>query len=355
MNQILNNVSESLNKLFTVLGQREKDVIARRLGLNETPRETLESIGSDLSVTRERIRQIENTAVKKLRRIGSKTEFQVLFELSEQIIESHGGLLKESDLINKTLKSLDHSDKIETAIIQLSLEINPNIRKLKKTKVNHQAWYNKKNSESDIKDILKIAVKNLKADNKIIGKSELIKKIKNETSNNSKQDLSPEFIESTLEIDTRIKLIQEGYGLTTWRHVQPKSIKDKALIILKRVQKPMHFVDIANQIATAEFSNKQVTQQAVHNELIRYKEFVLVGRGLYALSEWGYNSGTVKDVLIDILGALKTGESLSKKQIVNEVLKRRIVKVGTISLNLQKYPEFERIGRAQYRLKEGAK
>ena len=349
MNQILNNVSDSLNKLFTVLGQREKDVIARRLGLNENPRETLESIGSDLSVTRERIRQIENTAVKKLRRIGSKTEFQVLFELSEQIIKTHGGLLKESDLINKTLKNLDHSDKIETAIIQLSLEINPNIRKFKKTKVNHQAWYSKTNSESEIKDILKIAVKNLKANNKIIGKSDLIKQIKSELPND-KQDIPNEFIESTLEIDTRIKLIQEGYGLTTWRHVQPKSIKDKALIILKRVQKPMHFVDIANQIASAEFSNKQVTQQAVHNELIRYKDFVLVGRGLYALSEWGYNSGTVKDVLTEILSTLKPGDSLSKKQIVNEVLKRRIVKVGTISLNLQKYPEFERVGRAQYRL-----
>ena len=83
----------------------------------------------------------------------------------------------------------------------------------------------------------------------------------------------------------------------------------------------------------------------MHNELIRYDDFVLVGRGLYALQSWGYTKGTVKDVIFEILNE---NGPMKKKEIVEEVLKRRQVKIGTISLNLQKNPEFKRVGRAIY-------
>ena len=62
-------------------------------------------------------------------------------------------------------------------------------------------------------------------------------------------------------------------------------------IILKSIKTSALCVDIANKIATSDFDKKVVTTQAVHNELIRYDQFVLVGRGLYALKEWGYKEG----------------------------------------------------------------
>ena len=98
-------------------------------------------------------------------------------------------------------------------------------------------------------------------------------------------------------------------------------------------------------IREAAFDHKNVTVQAVHNELIRYPQFVLVGRGLYALKEWGYEPGTVADVIERIL--TEKGP-LSKREIIAEVAKQRTVKVGTISLNLQKMPYFVRVGRAVY-------
>ena len=91
-----------------------------------------------------------------------------------------------------------------------------------------------------------------------------------------------------------------------------------------------------------------MTEQAVHNELIRYEQFVLVGRGLYALKEWGYREGTVEDIIRFIL----TKKSpMTKQEIIQGVLKQRQVKKGTISLNLQKCPDFKRVGRAVYSLK----
>jgi hypothetical protein len=163
---------------------------------------------------------------------------------------------------------------------------------------------------------------------------------------------SPELIQSCLRIDERLREIDEGWGLTEWRFVRPRSIRDKVEIILKKAGQPLHFMEIANRIREARFDHKNVTVQAVHNELIRYPQFVLVGRGLYALREWGFEPGTVADVIERIL--LEKGP-LSKKEIIAEVAKQRTVKVGTISLNLQKMPYFTRVGRAVYAFDPGKK
>ena len=156
---------------------------------------------------------------------------------------------------------------------------------------------------------------------------------------------SRELVTSCLAIDERLREISEGWGLTEWRFVRPRSIRDKVEIILKKAGEPLHFMEIANRIREAAFDHKNVTVQAVHNELIRYPQFVLVGRGLYALKEWGYEPGTVADVIEKIL---QDKGPLSKKEIIAEVAKQRTVKVGTISLNLQKMPYFKRVGRAVY-------
>ena len=138
----------------------------------------------------------------------------------------------------------------------------------------------------------------------------------------------------------------------SWRHINPRSIRDKAYIILKESKKPLHFIEIANEISEANFDKKVVTTQAVHNELIRYDQFVLVGRGLYALKEWGFKKGTVADVIEDLLDKKSP---MSKQDIIKGVLKQRQVKKGTISLNLQKNDHFVRVGRAMYALDKSLK
>jgi hypothetical protein len=108
----------------------------------------------------------------------------------------------------------------------------------------------------------------------------------------------------------------------------------------------MHFIDIANKIAEVWFNKKSVTNQAVHNELIKYKEFVLMWRWLYWLEWWGLISWSVSDVIESIID--KIWEPMKKRDIIDEVLKIREVKIWTISLNLQKNPKFFRFWRAVY-------
>ena len=107
-------------------------------------------------------------------------------------------------------------------------------------------------------------------------------------------------------------------------------------------------MQIAECISKSGFDNRSVNLQAVHNELIRHDNFVLIGRGIYALSEWGYERGTVAEVIEKILA--EKGE-LAQDQIVDLVLKRREVKKITIVLALKNNKQFVRVGRKQYRLK----
>jgi hypothetical protein len=334
-------------ELFLVLSEKERNIISKRFSLKDKGKKTLEQIGQEYNITRERVRQIEKNAITKLRRTSQQTNLSDVFKATEEIVNQNGGVISENkllELLSKVIPSTEFSNQI----LVLSFEINPSIGKMKKSKQYVKSWFNsEKISKSDIVKINSIAEKLLKKHGNIIPENEFQTLLQNEAKNSLKVTSSKSLLISSLEIGKKIKKVKEGFGLTQWRTVQPKSIKDKALIILKRVNKPMHFRKIAEEIADTEFDKKSVTTQAVHNELIRYQDFILIGRGIYALAEWGFTEGTVKDVII---GILKETGPLNKSKIIQEVLKKRHVKTGTISLNLQKYPEFKRVGRAVYSL-----
>jgi hypothetical protein len=109
----------------------------------------------------------------------------------------------------------------------------------------------------------------------------------------------------------------------------------------------MHFLDIANSIT--EYFSEPVKISTIHNELIRNGEFVLIGRGIYVLKDWGYKDGTVLDVILDIF--VKAKMPLSTEEITNRVLKVRQVKTTTIYMNLQNKKHIERVGRNLYQAK----
>ncbi|MGH9857068.1 MAG: hypothetical protein ACRD4B_04400, partial [Acidobacteriota bacterium] len=144
--------------------------------------------------------------------------------------------------------------------------------------------------------------------------------------------------------------LNDRWGLVKWPMVNPKNIRDKIYVILYEAGKHMHFNEIADSIKASEFKRKDVTTQAIHNELIKDKRFVLIGRGIYALKEWGYEKGTVADIITEVLK--KANQPLHRDEIVKQVLKSRHVKETTILLNLQGKPQFKRVAKATYALAE---
>lgn len=343
------NLPEVLQDLFMVLTPKEKEILVGRYSLGNEPKKTLESIGAKFNVTRERVRQIENIAISKLRRTVANTKLREINMLGRAILQSVGGVLLETKLVSYIYHRIENPTDFDRSIIKLSLRIDEELFKQEKTSIFHVFWSLREVPKQEILDVLDEAIRNLKAKNDIMTEESLVAKIMNKLSLKY-ENINPALIASVLEVDVRLKKIDNAWGLSSWRHINPKSIRDKAYIVLKRAAKPLHFVEIANAILDAKFDKKMVTTQAVHNELIRYDKFVLIGRGLYALKEWGYESGTVADVIEAIL--LKNKEPMTKKEIVSEVMKQRKIKVGTISLNLQNNPKFVRVGRAVYTLSE---
>src|SRR5580704_11243933 len=68
------NLHDGVSDLLEVLDDRERKIIFQRFGLDGGKPETLEEVGKKLGVTRERIRQLQNIALAKLRRALAKRE-----------------------------------------------------------------------------------------------------------------------------------------------------------------------------------------------------------------------------------------------------------------------------------------
>jgi hypothetical protein len=99
----------------------------------------------------------------------------------------------------------------------------------------------------------------------------------------------------------------------------------------------MHFREVAAGINKT--FGKKTHIATCHNELIKDDRFVLVGRGVYALKEWGYKTGVVRDVIADIL---KAEGPMSKEDVVEKVMKERYLKKNTILVNLQNPKYFKK-------------
>lgn len=338
------NLTEIIEDMFLVLTPKEKEVIIKRFSLDNKPKQTLEKIGQSFSVTRERIRQIEKIALGKLRRTVDNSKLSLINKIAKEVLDTHGGLLIETRLVSEVLNRIASSQSVDANIIKLALNINPDLVKMDKTNVFKPFWRLKSIALDTVKNVITKGISTLNKRNDVMSDSDIAAELKPLLKD---QSVEPAVILSALEVDKRVKRVKEGFGLMSWRHINPRSIRDKAYIVLKKSTSPLHFVDIANKIAESGFDKKVVTTQAVHNELIRYDQFVLVGRGLYALKEWGFKKGTVADVIQDLL---RKKSPMTKQEIIEGVLKQRQVKKGTISLNLQKNPNFVRVGRAVYKL-----
>ncbi len=342
------DLSEVIEDMFMVLTSKEKEVMIKRFSLNGQDRQTLERIGRDFNVTRERVRQIEKIALGKLRRTVSNTRLHEINKIARQIIVQQGGVMLEEEIINEILKKLYTTSKVDTQIIRLSLSIDNGLEKVERTNLFFPFWKLTELLFDQISETVEIAYKILSGEKEVVPLDILTRRIESKMKTKTANQEVMAFIKSALKIDKRFKFTEEGIGLITWRHINPKSIRDKSYIILKKNNRPMHFIEIANKISEFGFDKKMVTTQAVHNELIRHDQFVLVGRGLYALKEWGYQEGTVAEIIESLL---QKKSPLTKQQIIKGVLKQRQVKKGTISLNLQKNSQFMRVGRAVYALR----
>lgn len=325
------------NVLSGIEREREREIIARRFGLYDR-KETLEQIGELLGITRERVRQLEKAILIRLKITTeeghegmAKTEKVLIRHLSEM-----GRVARVKDLSERVKPGADARDHAHIAFVA---ELVPHLSIIDENDHYHQSIGIKEyhDEESMKKNINKI-VDTIKEYGKPLTISELHEKLDHE---------HPDHVQALARSSKHIANLKDKWGLTKWPTVNPKNIRDKIYAILSEHGKPLHFSKVAEAIKSSDFKRRDVTTQAIHNELIKDNRFILIGRGIYALREWGYNSGTVADIITEIL---KKEGPLHRDEIVRKVLKKRQVKETTILLNLQGKPQFKRVARATYDL-----
>lgn len=327
--------------LGTIDREREREIVARRFGLFDR-KETLEQIGELLGITRERVRQLEKSVVTRLKTAAEQQSLPQVDQFQSDVIaylETAGGVARVSDL---SAQLVDDPSRIEQARVSFLGQLCPNLIVLQE---DDNFWGSIALKDSRDEKQLKNAVSGVIEAIKKLGEPKDIKAVA--AAAGVADTTQAEALASTSKL---LATLNGRWGLVKWPMVNPKNIRDKIYVILKENGKHMHFNEIADAIKKSDFKRKDVTTQAIHNELIKDKRFVLIGRGIYALKEWGYKKGTVADIISEVLR--EAGEPLHRDEIVKRVLKSRFVKETTILLNLQGKSQFKRVAKATYELAE---
>jgi hypothetical protein len=321
-----NIIKQACSEALKNIPFKQKQVIVRRFGLAGKEKETLESIGKDFNITRERVRQIEKDAFCQIKKNIKNNK--KIFNLFNNEIKKTGGLRKEESFLT-ALASQELRN--ETYFL---LTLTDSLERIKETKDYYSLWVLDQKVFKQAQAVIKTNYQKLKKQGKPLRIKDLDKPA----------SLKPEAFYCFLEISKKILNNKEGFwGLREWPEINPRTIKDKAYLVLKKIQQPLHFNKVTSLIDSA-------LPQTVHNELIKDSRFVLIGRGTYALREWGYQEGVVKDVLLNILK--ESEKPLKKEEVLAKVLKQRMVKENTVFLNLSNRKIFSRTPEGYYKIRE---
>ena len=336
--------------------RRTQDVVRRRFGLENGTPQTLQEIGDEYNITRERVRQIEKNGLDYLLQPGVHEKTRPLEDEIYDYFKQYGELRREDrafeDLVCYCFPASQIAEMQEKAEAQLNLckaalnlilTLGERFNRYPETDEFHTFWAINNNAIQKAKRAVDSAVRYFDRNSKVLKDEELYKVIKSALPNISDK--------ATFSYIDASKIIDQNhfgeFGLVVWPEISPRGVRDKAYLILKKSGQPFHFSEVTNQINEQLPQNRPAYVQTVHNELIKDPRFVLIGRGIYALAEWGYAPGTVVDVIRDII---KEKGPMSKGEIIENVLAKRQIKENTILINLQNKKAFKKLEDGRYAL-----
>lgn len=334
-------INQAIQGSLNVIDQeREREIISRRFGL-KGKRETLEQIGEMLSITRERVRQLEKVILIHLSIVAEDGLISELAAAEKIIIRNlteMGRIACVSDLGRK-IYGRDITDS-ESACLAFIGHISTHLTLIDSNDRYYDAigiadYGNTREVYKKIDEIVNVIKKN----KDVMTLDQLDDALSYE---------HPDHIKAMASISKQLATLDGVWGLVKWPSVNPRNIRDKIFVVLNAKKEPMHFAEIAKIISESNFKRKNVTVQAIHNELIKDDRFILIGRGIYALSSWGYKKGTVADIIAQVLQ--ESDKPLDRATVVKSVLKVRKVKESTVLLNLQNRKLFAKIGKDSYQL-----
>ncbi len=337
--------------LSTILAGRYQEVIKARYGLHGSEPETLQAIGDRYGITRERVRQIEAIALDNLRQNADQPYIKSFIQSAVSQLKTVGGAQKEDHFLSSLHKAINDRGTVQdfTNPAKFLLEL---AGKFYFHNDNydldwHRHWYL---GEADKKKAYTFVAKLVAG---LRSKKEAVlagKKFNEIFSAQAKgAGISEAVAKNYLAISKNFTTGPfNEFGLAEWSEINPRTARDWAYAILKKEKHPLHFRELYEAISKSR-KEKRTNLQTVHNELIKDDRFVLVGRGLYGLREFGLIPGTAKEIIAHVL---KNNGPLSNKEVVKMVMQQRMIKEGTIMINLQNQKYFKSLPDGRYTVKE---
>ncbi len=334
-------IKDVTNHLLEELPKRSQDILIKRYGLGKiTKRETLEGIGREYKITRERVRQIEAFALNLIRKSKTYIANQPAFNQLQKTVDDFGGVVHEQIFLDAQAK-----DRATQNQIHFLLVVSDVFTRLKEDEDFYHRWTTNEELATKVHQSLKNLCFNF-SEGDLVSEPELVEKFLKELKNISSEPKVAQFAEKWLLLSKSLAKNPLGeWGLASSPNIRIRGIRDYAYLVLRQVRKPLHFSEVAKQIQKT--FGREAHPATCHNELIKDERFVLVGRGLYALTEWGYIKGTVIEVIQRLL---KERGPLTRSEVIDLVLKQRQVKLNTVIVNLQNPKYFKRLSNARFTL-----
>jgi len=332
-----------VKRLLSSLPDRAREVLIYRYGLGaDTRRMTLDAIGKKYGITRERVRQIENYGIAHVRKSEEYKNEKAAFAEMEALLHTLGGIVVEDDFLGHVSK-----DKSLQNHIHFLLVVGEPFRKKKEDEEFRHRWHVNEELSKKVEEALRKLYSNL--DNQdLLPENEMVNRFLQHLEDVSERYKNQEVVKRWLMISKAIgKNALGDWGVSQSSNIKTKGMRDYAFLVIRKHGSPIHFREVAAQISS--MFNKKAHVATTHNELIKDPRFVLVGRGLYALAEWGYAPGVVRDVIRQVL---EKGGPMTKEEIIDKVLKERYVKENTIVVNLQNPKYFKKDKDNKYRPSE---
>lgn len=324
--------------LFVCLPERAQDILRRRFGLEMVERLTLDAIGKKYGITRERVRQIEDFSLRAIRRSKEFATAAEIFSELRQSLHDYGGLAHEQEF----LKHLD-ADEVNQNNLHFLLVLGDEFTKLKEDAEFHHRWTVDQALAERVHQSLRRAAEGL-AEDDLLSEEEMVKRVLNSIAERGSDETLADKARHWLLISKQLGLNPVGeWGLISSPNVRARGVRDYAFLVLRQHGSPMHFMEVARAIN--DFFSRRANPATCHNELIKDQRFVLVGRGMYALTEWGYRPGIVREVIENIL---TEHGPLTEEEVLSRVLKERYVKGNTILVNLKNPRYFKKDKQGRY-------
>ncbi|MER3570241.1 MAG: hypothetical protein C4348_01370 [Patescibacteria group bacterium] len=337
-------MKEIVQEILNNFNLREQDIIFRRYGLTfKEIEESLEAIGRDYHITRERVRQIQNKIINKLKPIiNNHPKINEFTQKVKSLLEPLG--IKEENRFYSILLKEKIIEREDIKFVKFILIFREDI-------VYHKGDEILKSLLAKEKDVFlffkhlseklyKLFSENI---NKILLEEEVLNLIEQELKRHINTPVEKEELMEVLRILRGLyKNPFNHWGLDGNKFVVPSSLKEKIYLILKNEGKPMHFSQIYERLEELRkieneflhfYWKKTYSLDSLKNELIKHDDFVLVGRGIYALKEFGYPEGTIYDLIKNFISEKKI---TNFNEIYNFISNLKIFKPNTLIIYLYK-------------------